>query len=101
MDRRYVGASVRFGGRHKRAAGSGSTFVIGADRGGERTILGLADGQYVLHVFDAMGKQIGEQQVSAIHGKALMVCRSLATGVYVVRVQGKAFRGTARFIAEQ
>lgn len=79
----------------------GNSFVIGADRGGERMILGLPDGQYVLNVFDAMGKQIGEQQVNAIHGKALMVCRSLATGLYVVRIQGKAFRGTARFFAEQ
>jgi hypothetical protein len=79
----------------------GSKIIIGPVLNGQRMIQGLPDGQYDLTIHDAMGKVIGTQQVLSNDGKGHMQQPPLAVGLYIVRIQGMAFGGTARFVAEQ
>lgn len=68
---------------------------------GQRTIRGLPEGGYELTLYDALGKHLGTQWISSNGGEARMQQASFAAGLYIVRIQGKTFRGTIRFIAEQ
>lgn len=79
--------------------GPAGKLTVGPVETDGRTLFGLPDGRFTMEVFDATGRHMGTQVMNSSGGHAHMDEVFTTDGLYIVRVMGKGYLATARFVS--